>query len=40
MIGAMIYYGKNTLVTELPVGTLDLQMKLSSIGIKRFIGFG
>ena len=33
MIGAVIYYGKNTLVAELPMGTLDLQMKLSSIGV-------
>ena len=33
MIGAVIYYGKNTLVAELPIGTLDLQMKLSSIGV-------
>ena len=33
MIGAVIYYGKNTLVAELPMGTMDLQMKLSSIGV-------
>lgn len=33
MIGVVIYYGKNTLVAELPIGTLDLQMKLSSIGV-------
>ena len=33
MIGAVIYYGKNTLVAELPMGALDLQMKLSSIGV-------
>ena len=33
MIGAVIYYGKNTLVAELPMSTLDLQMKLSSIGV-------
>ncbi len=33
MIGAVIYYGKNTLVAELPMGPLDLQMKLSSIGV-------
>lgn len=33
MIGAVIYCGKNTLVAELPMGTLDLQMKLSSIGV-------
>ena len=33
MIGAVIYYGKNTLVAELPMGALDLQTKLSSIGV-------
>ena len=33
MIVAVIYYGKNTLVAELPMGPLDLQMKLSSIGV-------
>ena len=33
MIGAVIYYGKNTLVAELPMGTMNLQMKLSSIGV-------
>ena len=26
MIGAVIYYGKNTLVAELPMGTMDLQI--------------
>lgn len=33
MIGAVIYHGKNTLVAELPMGTMDLQMKLNSIGV-------
>ena len=33
MIGAVIHYGKNTLVAELPMGTMDIQMKLSSIGV-------
>ena len=33
MIGAVIYYGKNTLVAELSIGTMDLQMKMSSIGV-------
>ena len=27
MIGAVIYYGKNTLVAELPMGTMDLQLE-------------
>lgn len=34
MLGAVIRYGKNTLVVELPTGTMDLQSKLSSIGIQ------
>ena len=38
MIGAVIYYGKNTLVAELPMGTLDLQIKLSSIPVISALG--
>lgn len=34
MLGAVIRYGKNTLVVELPTGTMDVQSKLSSIGIQ------
>ena len=34
MLGAVIRYGNNTLVVELPTGTMDLQSKLSSIGIQ------
>ena len=37
MIGAVIYYGKNTLVAELPMGSMDLQMKLSSIGVTQYL---
>ena len=33
MLGAVIRNGNNTLVAELPTGTMDLQAKLSSIGI-------
>ena len=33
MLGAVIRNGNNTLVVELPTGTMDLQTKLSSIGI-------
>lgn len=33
MLGAVIRNGNNTLVVELPTGTMDLQLKLSSIGI-------
>ena len=33
MLGAVIRNGNNTLVAELPTGTMDLQTKLSSIGI-------
>ena len=35
MIGAVIRSGKNTLVVELPTGVMDLQTKLSSVGIDR-----
>ena len=31
MLGAVIRNGNNTLVVELPTGTMDLQTKLSSI---------
>ena len=33
MLGAVIRNSNNTLVVELPTGTMDLQLKLSSIGI-------
>ena len=33
MLGAVIRNGNNTLVVELPTGTMDLQTKLSSVGI-------
>lgn len=33
MLGAVIRNGNHTLVVELPTGTMDLQLKLSSIGI-------
>ena len=33
MMGAVIRNGDNTLVVELPTGTMDLQLKLHSIGI-------
>jgi hypothetical protein len=33
MLGTVIRNGNNTLVVELPTGTMDLQTKLSSIGI-------
>ena len=35
MLGAVICYGNNTLVAELPTGTMDLQTKLSSIGVQK-----
>ena len=35
MIGAVIRNGRNTLVIDLPTGMMDLQTKLSSIGIDR-----
>ena len=35
MIGAVIRSGRNTLVVDLPTGMMDLQTKLSSIGIDR-----
>ena len=35
MLGAVIQSGKNTLVLELPTGTMDLQTKLNSIGIQQ-----
>ena len=35
MLGAVIRYGNNTLVAELPTGTMDLQTKLSSIGVQK-----
>ena len=35
MLGAVIRNGNNTLVVELPTGTMDLQTKLSSIGVQK-----
>ena len=34
MLGAVIRNGNNTLVIDLPTGMVDLQTKLSSIGIQ------
>lgn len=34
MLGAVIRNGNNTLVVDLPTGTMDLQTKLNSIGIQ------
>lgn len=35
LVGAVIYYGKNTSVPELPVRITDPQMKLKLVGASR-----